>query len=285
MKYQMASIKQQALTLTIAEVHSLLERGVNYLLTGIIKNLVSHGKERFEINRNEYWASRVKHSTFLGVLLLVAPANHSGSSRAIMYSVYWEECSVHRGIPWVHWGISWVHREIFSTPESYHHAGGGYYDSCGRISWVHWGMFSTLRFSIEVKGFKPFPLPHESWCPPMCSRYPSESICSATWIMMSSDVLKVSLWCTQCTHDIPHMNHDIPPMYWTPLNVLNILRWGNRMRYEMAGIQQQAFTLRIAGVYSLLDRSVNYLLTGIIKNLVLHGKEKLWDKPQWALSQ
>ena len=43
----MANVKQQALTLRIAGVHSLLERGVNYFLTGILKNLVLHGKERF----------------------------------------------------------------------------------------------------------------------------------------------------------------------------------------------------------------------------------------------
>ena len=42
------------------------------------------------------------------------------------------------------------------------------------------------------------------------------------------------------------------------------------MKYEMVSVKQQAFTLRIAGVHSLLERGVNYLLTGIIKNLVLH---------------
>ena len=46
------------------------------------------------------------------------------------------------------------------------------------------------------------------------------------------------------------------------------------MKYEMASFKQQAFTLRIAGVHSLLDRGVNYLLTGIIKNLVLHSEER-----------
>ena len=95
-------------------------------------------KRNFEINHNEHLASRVKHSFLLDVILLVAPANHSGSSsRAIMYNV----CSVHQGIRRVHWGM-------LSTSEGYHDASGGYYDSCGRISWVHWGMFSTLRFSI-----------------------------------------------------------------------------------------------------------------------------------------
>ena len=47
MKYEMASVKQQAFTLSIARMHSLLDRGINYLLTGMIKNLVLHGKERF----------------------------------------------------------------------------------------------------------------------------------------------------------------------------------------------------------------------------------------------
>ena len=45
------------------------------------------------------------------------------------------------------------------------------------------------------------------------------------------------------------------------------------MKCEMSSFKQQGFTLRIAGVHSLLDRGVNYLLTGIIKNLVLHDKE------------
>ena len=49
------------------------------------------------------------------------------------------------------------------------------------------------------------------------------------------------------------------------------------MKYEMASVKQQAFTLRIAGVHSLLERGVNYLLTGIIKNLVLHGQEGLFS--------
>ena len=49
----MASVKQQAFTLRIAGVHSLLERGVNYLSTGIMKNLVLHGRDS-EINYNEY---------------------------------------------------------------------------------------------------------------------------------------------------------------------------------------------------------------------------------------
>ena len=46
------------------------------------------------------------------------------------------------------------------------------------------------------------------------------------------------------------------------------------MKYEMASIKQQAFTLRIAGVHSFLERGVHNLLTGIMKNLVLHGKER-----------
>ena len=35
----------------------------------------------------------------------------------------------------------------------------------------------------------------------------------------------------------------------------------------MASVKQQAFTLRIAMVHILLERSVNYLLTGIMENL------------------
>ena len=50
-------------------------------------------KRDFEINHDEHRASQVKHSFFQGVLLLVASANHSGSSRAIMYNV----CTVYLG--------------------------------------------------------------------------------------------------------------------------------------------------------------------------------------------
>ena len=45
-------------------------------------------------------------------------------------------------------------------------------------------------------------------------------------------------------------------------------------KYEMASVKQQTFTLRTAGVHSLLDRGVNYLLTGITKNLAVHGKKR-----------
>ena len=54
----------------------------------------------------------------------------------------------------------------------------------------------------------------------------------------------------------------------------------NRMKYGMESVKQQTFTLRIAGVHSLLKRGVHNLLTGIIKNLVLHGKERFCDKLQ-----
>ena len=50
----MVRAKHLAFTLRIIVVHSLLERGVNYLLTGIMKNLVSHGKRDFEVNPSEY---------------------------------------------------------------------------------------------------------------------------------------------------------------------------------------------------------------------------------------
>ena len=49
-------------------------------------------------------------------------------------------------------------------------------------------------------------------------------------------------------------------------------------------IKQQEFTLRNSGVHSLLERGVNYLLTGIMKTLVLHGKDKFCDKPKRVLS-
>ena len=48
------SVKQQTFTLRIIRVHSFLERGVNYLLTGIMKNMVLMVKRDFEINHNEY---------------------------------------------------------------------------------------------------------------------------------------------------------------------------------------------------------------------------------------
>ena len=42
----------------------------------------------------------------------------------------------------------------------------------------------------------------------------------------------------------------------------------------MASAKQKTFIFRITGVYSLLERGLNYLLTGIMKNLVLHGIER-----------
>ena len=84
----------------------------------------------------------MKHSFFLGVLLLVAPANHSGSSRAIMYNVCsvhggggggGGECSVHRGYHEYIGGIMST-SGMFNTSEGYNDVSGGYYDSCGRIS-------------------------------------------------------------------------------------------------------------------------------------------------------
>ena len=52
------------------------------------------------------------------------------------------------------------------------------------------------------------------------------------------------------------------------------------MRWQASGSKHQAFTLRITRVHSLLERGVNYLLTGIMKNLVLRGKERFCDKPK-----
>ena len=51
-------------------------------------------------------------------------------------------------------------------------------------------------------------------------------------------------------------------------------------RNMMESVKQQAFTLRNTGVDSFLERGVNYWFTGIMKNLVLHGKERFSDKPQ-----
>ena len=54
MKHEMASVKQQTFILGIPGVHSLLERGVNYLVTAIIKTWYYMVKSNFEISHSEY---------------------------------------------------------------------------------------------------------------------------------------------------------------------------------------------------------------------------------------
>ena len=65
--------------------------------------------------------------------------------------------------------------DIMSTSRGYHDERGG----CS----VHRGMFSTSEFSIEIERIF--------------------SSCFPTCIMIS----------LRCTHGIPHVHHDIPPMY------------------------------------------------------------------------
>ena len=117
--------------------------------------------------------------------------------------------------------ISWVHRGVFSTSEGYHAA-------CGRIPWVHRGMFSTLggyheyirRYHEYIVGI--------SWC-----MWESKLIKVFQFLLKtlmywtSPDVLMIS---PQCTHVIPRCTRDIPPMHWTPPDVLYTLYTGWAIR-------------------------------------------------------
>ena len=61
----------------------------------------------------------MQHNFFLGVLLPVAPANHSGSSGATLYNVF----STPGGVQYI--------RGPVSTSEGYHDACGGYHEYIG----------------------------------------------------------------------------------------------------------------------------------------------------------
>ena len=168
-------------------------------------------------------------------------------TRNIVFTLY-NVCSVHRGIPWIHrgdimstsgdvqyiggyhdecGGIPWVHQGMFSTWEGYHEYIGGNIMSTsgdvqyiGGISWYMWGSNLIKSFQFLLKTPMYWTSPRCTEHPPMYSWYPP-------------DVLMISPRCThgihpdvlnipRCTHGIPHMYHDIPPMYWTSADVLMI---------------------------------------------------------------
>ena len=142
------------------------------------------------------------------------------------------------GTPWVHrgdtmstsggvqyiGGTPWVHRGMFSTSEGYHeYIGGyheyigrcsvhwedimmhvgGYHDACGGIPWVHREMFSTSG------GY------HEYIVGDIMST--SGGYPDVQYIGVFNRNWKVF------TNFLPHMHHDIPPMYsWYPPNVLMV---------------------------------------------------------------
>ena len=137
------------------------------------------------------------------------------------------------GISWVHWGmfsklggyheytggcsVHWgdtmsTSGDIMSTSGDIMSTSGGYHEYTGGCS-VHWGMFSTLGFSN--RNWKVFTnsLPHMHHDTPLMY-----------WT--SPDVLMIFPRCTHdiphMHHDIPHMHYDIPPMYWTSPGVLMI---------------------------------------------------------------
>ena len=121
------------------------------------------------------------------------------------YHEYIGGCSVHQrdtmsisgdiqyigGLPWVHQGISWVHWQMVST--------------LGDVQYI--GVFNrNWKEFIKL-------LPH------MYNDIPLMYWTSSNVLMISQDVLMVSLQCTE--H--PGSTHDIPPMYsWYPPNVLMI---------------------------------------------------------------
>ena len=154
------------------------------------------------------------------------------------------------GIPWVHrgdtmstsggyheyiGGISWVHRGVFSTSEGYHEyiggggcsvhrrdtmsTSGGYHEYIGGCS-VHqgdimirvgdtmstWGMFSTSGgYHVYIGGI--------SW------------VHRGDIMSTSGDVQYIGVFNRNWKDFIkllPHVYHDIPPMYWTSPDVLMI---------------------------------------------------------------
>ena len=145
-------------------------------------------------------------------------------SPCIMCVQYIGGCSVHRGvwIPWVHRGdimstsgnvqyirgIPWVHRgcsvhrrDTMSTSGGYHDTcggyhkymgvfstSGGYHEYIGGISWVHRGDIMSTSGDVQYIG-----------------------VFNRNW----KDFIKL----------LPHMYHDIPPMYWTSPDVLMISPW------------------------------------------------------------
>ena len=118
-----------------------------------------------------------------------------------MCSVHWEMFSTFEGYHEYNEGISW---DIMSTSGDlqyiggYHDACGGYHDSRGDIMSTLGDIMSTLGdvHCIEVFNIKQRLL----------------SIYSPIWIMISPEVLMVSLWCTEHLWCTKH-----PPTYWTSI--------------------------------------------------------------------
>ena len=147
-----------------------------------------------------------------------------------------------------------------SRSGGYHEYIGGYHEYIGGISWVHCGIFSTLGdimmhvgeqvdknlwIYIENPSVLNFPhvlmisptcimlspnvlnIPHVLMISPHASCYPPVYWTSPMYSWYPHNVLMVSplstehplinLWySSRCTH-----GHGIPPMYWTPTDVLN----------------------------------------------------------------
>ena len=97
-------------------------------------------------------------------------------------------------------GISWVHRgDIMSTS-------GGYHDTCGGIPWVHGGCSVHRGDNHEYIG-------GISW------------VHRGDIMSTSEDVQYIGVFNRNWKDFIkllPHMYHDIPPMYWTSPDVLMI---------------------------------------------------------------
>ena len=112
-------------------------------------------------------------------------------------------CSVHRGVfstlgeyhKYIR-GISWVHGSVHSVRRRGYHEYIGrcsvhwipYYEYIGEISWVHWG--DIMSTSGDVGDIQYIGVFNRNW----------------------KDFNRL----------LPHMHHDIPPMYWTSPDVLMI---------------------------------------------------------------
>ena len=131
----------------------------------------------------------MKHSFVLGVLLLVPPANHSGSHRATLHYV----CSVY-------WGV-------FSTSGGYHEYIGGYHEYIERCS-VHW---RVTMMNVNVQHIEVFNISQKAFIN-LLSFMNYDASLMYSWY--PSDVLNTP----QCTHDIPSHESRYPS------DVLNTLK-------------------------------------------------------------
>ena len=151
-------------------------------------------------------------------------------------------CSVHRGdtistsggyhqyiggIPWVHRRDIMSISEVFSTSEGYHEyiggipwvhrrdtmsTSGGYHEYIGGcsvhrgISWYMWG--DTMSKSGDVQYIGGIPWVHRGDIMSTSGDVQYIGVFNRNW----KDFIKL----------LPHMYHDIPPMYWTSPDVLMI---------------------------------------------------------------